>query len=111
MTATESLKKVSIDTTMYTDPSFDTWGGGSVKKIETGGMQTKQEQALHINALEFLGAKLGPPSFFKDNKDIKQIRVMMDNNTAVAYINNLGRGGGGGGGGVGQSSLICVKQL
>ena len=38
MTATESLKKVSIDTTMYTDPSFDTWGGGSVKKIETGGM-------------------------------------------------------------------------
>ena len=96
MTATKSLKKVSIDTTMYTDPSFDAWGGDSVKKIETGGMQTKQEQALHINALEFLGAKLGPPSFFKDNKDIKQIRVMMDNNTAVAYINNLGRKGGGG---------------
>ena len=32
----------------------------------------------------------------------------MDNNTAVAYIDNLGGGGGGGGG---QASLICVKQL
>ena len=53
-------------------------------------MWTKQEQVLRINALELLGAKLGLFSFFKDNKDIKHIRVMMDNNTAVAYINNMG---------------------
>ena len=34
-------------------------GGGEVcEKSETGGMWTKQEQALHINALELLGAKL-----------------------------------------------------
>ena len=36
-----------------------------------------------------LGAKLGLLSFLKNNKDIKHIRVMMDNNTAVAYINNM----------------------
>ena len=53
-------------------------------------MWIKQEQALHINALQLLGAKLVLLSFFKDNKDIKQIRVMMDNNTAVPYINNMG---------------------
>ena len=51
-------------------------------------MWTKQEQALHISALELLGAKLGLFSFFKDKKDI--IRVIMDNNTVVSYINNMG---------------------
>ena len=53
-------------------------------------MWTKQQQALHINTLELLGAKLWLFSFFKDNKDIiKHIRVIMDNSTAVAYINNM----------------------
>ena len=89
MTATKSLKKLPIDTTIYTDASLDGWGA-VCEKSETGGMWTKQEQALHINALELLGAKLGLFSFFKDNKDIKHIRVMMENNTAVAYINNMG---------------------
>ena len=53
-------------------------------------MWTKQEQALHINALKLLGAKLGLFSFFKCNKYIKHIRIMMDNTTALAYINNMG---------------------
>ena len=70
------------------------------KKSESGGMWTKQEQALHINALELLGAKLGLFSFFKDKKDIKHIRVMMDNNTAAAYIITWG-----------ELGLICVMIL
>ena len=45
---------------------------------------------MHINAPELVGAKLGLLRFFKDNKDTKLIRVMMDNNTAVAYIDNMG---------------------
>ena len=45
---------------------------------------------MDINTVELLGAKLGLLSFFKDNKDIKHIRVMVDNNTSVAYINNMG---------------------
>ena len=87
MTATISFKKLSIDT-ICTDASLNGWGA-VCEKSETGGMWTKQKQALHINALELLGAKLGLFSFFKDNKDIKHIRVMMDNNTAVAYIINM----------------------
>ena len=64
-------------------------GGGAVcEKSETGGMWTKQEQALHI-VPKLLGAKLWLFSFFKDNKDIKHIRVMMVN-TAAAYINYMG---------------------
>ena len=89
MTATKSLKKLPIDTIIYADASLEGWGA-VCEKSETGVMWTKQEQALHINSLELLRAKLGLLSFFKDNKDIKHIRVMMDNNTAVAFINNMG---------------------
>ena len=89
MTATKSLKMPPIDTTICNDANFDGWGS-VCEKSDTGGMWTKQEQALHINTLEILGAKLGLFSFVKDNKDIKYIRVMMDNNTTVAYTNNNG---------------------
>ena len=57
MTATKGLKKVPIDTTIYTDASLDRWGT-FWEKSQTGGISTKQEQALHINILELLGAKL-----------------------------------------------------
>ena len=89
MTATKSFKKLSIDTTIYIDKSPDTWRA-VCKKSETRGMWTKQKQALHTNALDLLGAKLGLLNFFKDNKDIKHIRVMIDSNAAVAFINNMG---------------------
>ena len=49
-------------------------------------MWTKEEQALHINALELLGTKLGLLSFFKDKKDIKHIRVMTDNKQDIKHI-------------------------
>ena len=64
MTATKRLKKLPTDTTIYTDASLDDWGAFCAKS-ETGGMQTKQEQALHINALEFLGTKQGFLIFFQ----------------------------------------------
>ena len=99
MTATKSSKKLPIDITIYSDTSLEGWGV-VCEKPETGGMWTKQDQALQINALELLRAKIGLPSFFKDNKDIKHIRVMMDNNKAVPYINNMG-----------ELDLICVMIL
>ena len=69
------MKKLPIDTTIYTDASLEGWGQ-FCEKSETRGMWTKQEQALHINTLECFGAKLGLLSFFKDNKDFKHIRVI-----------------------------------
>ena len=82
MTAAKSLKKLPIYTTMYTDASLQGWVA-VCEKSETVGMWTKQEQALHINAIELLGVEIGLLSFFKDNKDIRHIRFMMDNNTEV----------------------------
>ena len=98
ITATKTLKKLPIDTAIYTDANLDGWGA-VCEKSETGGMSIKQEQALHIT-LELLGAKLALFIFFKDNKDIKHIRVIMENNIAVAYINNMG-----------ELDLICVMIL
>ena len=65
---------------MYTDASLQGWVA-VCEKSETVGMWTKQEQAL--NAIELLGVEIGLLSFFKDNKDIRHIRFMMDNNTEV----------------------------
>ena len=50
----------------------------------------EQEQELNINVFELLGAKLGLLSSFKDNTDIKHIRVMMDDNKAVVSVNIMG---------------------
>ena len=64
MTATKSLKKLPVDTTIYTDASLKSWGA-VCEQSEAGGMWTKQDQALHINALELLAAKLRLLSFFQ----------------------------------------------
>ena len=58
MTATKTLKKLPIDATIYTDASLDDWRT-VCETSETAGMRNKQEETLHINALELLGAKLG----------------------------------------------------
>ena len=42
MTATKNLKKLPIDTIMYTDASLEGWGA-VCEKSETGDMWTKQE--------------------------------------------------------------------
>ena len=52
MTGTTTVKKLSIDTTTYTDASLDGWGA-VCEKSETGGMWAKQEQALHTMLLNF----------------------------------------------------------
>ena len=38
MTATKNLKKLPIDTTIYTDASLDGWGGAVCEKSETAGI-------------------------------------------------------------------------
>ena len=79
------MKEPPVDTTISLMQFLV--AGGSLQKISD--MQTKQEQASHINALELLGGKLRLLGFFKDNKKIKLVRVM-DNNSTVANINYMG---------------------
>ena len=72
---------------IYTNASLDGWGQSLT--IWNRRHVNQKEQGLHIKAIQLLGAKLGLLSFFKDNANIKHIRIMMENNTAVAYINNM----------------------
>lgn len=48
-----------------------------------------EEQKLHINCLELLGAFLAFKCFFKDKRSI-HVLLKMDNTSAIAYINNMG---------------------
>ena len=86
MTATKSLKKLPIETAIYIDASLEGWGEGQfVKNLrqEACGLNKSRHYTLMLSNFQELNYSLG-------NKDIKHIRIMMDNNTAVAYINNMG---------------------
>ena len=53
------------------------------------GPSSRQEKILHINCLELLAATLPVKTFLK-NQENKRIVLLLDNQTAVVYINNLG---------------------
>ena len=57
------------------------------EKISTGGQWAEWEQEIHINILELKAALFGIKSLAKG---FSHIRLMIDNTTAVAYINKMG---------------------
>ena len=70
------------------DASLQGWGA-VCNGTRTGGPWSQLEQQMHINCLELLAATLAVKSFVKDQKGIS-VLLQLDNQTAVAYINNLG---------------------
>ena len=70
------------------DASLVGWGA-SCRGILTGG-PWPQEEKYHINCLELLAATLAVKSFVKDQQN-KAMLLLIDNQTAVAYVNSLGR--------------------
>lgn len=89
ITVTKSLNTTPADSTIYTEK--DLHGLGTVfGKYEIGEIWTEQETYGQNNFLKFEGATLECFSFFKENVDIKLIRVMIDNDTVVAYIDCIG---------------------
>ena len=73
---------------IYTDASLEGWG--AVRDSQrTGGMWSDKESSKHINELELLAVHFGLKALCNDVFD-KSIKVMTDNSTAVACINNKG---------------------
>ena len=70
------------------DASLQGWGA-VCNSTRTGGPWSQEEQEMHINCLELLAATLAVQSFLKDQADVS-VLLQLDNQTAVAYINNLG---------------------
>ena len=99
--ASRSLIVLPIDYTIYTDASKLGWGAKDHIQ-STGGQWTSDEIIKHINVLELKAAFFGI-SALKDKK-YKHARIMIDNTTAVAYINKMG-------GTVSQECNEIAKQI
>lgn len=74
--------------TIYSDVSTQGWGA-ACNNTRTGGPWTAQERRNHINYLELKAVFLGLQTFAAELRD-QHIRLMMDNTTAVAYLNHKG---------------------
>ena len=81
------IKATNVDKIIYTDASKAGWGISSENETN-GGRWEPQEKELHINVLELKAIGIGIKSFYKTEH--KHLRLMSDNATAIAYINNMG---------------------
>ena len=78
-----------IDYTIHTDASNLGWGACDDIEVSNG-RWSEEEQEMHINCLELLAIKFALMSFVPLHPNIKHIRVMSDNTTAISYINKQG---------------------
>lgn len=80
---------------VFTDASDLGWGG-CVRRYTTNGRWTSEESCLHINAKELKAILFTLQSFACLLKGC-HVKVMCDNTTAIAYVNEMG----------GTKSLVC----
>jgi len=80
----------SPDLVLTSDASNLGWGT-TCQGQNTGGVWSKEESALHINAKELLAAFLAIQTFVKQQLQFT-IHIKIDNMSAVAYINKMGGG-------------------
>jgi hypothetical protein len=57
--------------------------------VRTGGPWSFEEKRLHINCLEHLASSLAIRTFTK-SRACAHVKLLMDNASAVAYINKMG---------------------
>lgn len=77
------------DLIIETDASRKGWGAFCMG-VSSGGQWSTQEQMLHIICLELLAGAFAFKIFAR-NKAQMRIRLLMDNVSAVYYINKMGR--------------------
>ena len=77
-----------VDATLYSDASLQGWGAVMNDK-STGGRWLPTESEHHINYLELLAAFFALQCFHSSLSG-KHVKIMIDNTSAVAQINNMG---------------------
>ena len=89
-TQKRDILKPNPELIMTCDASGSGWGA-TVKdtSLATGGRWKDNEASWHINYLELLSAYFALKSFCKSKKPI-HIQILMDNTTAISYINAMG---------------------
>lgn len=96
-TATNPVGHGHPNMVIESDASHLGWGA-VCNGVSTGGRWTTVETQQHINLLEMQAAFFAIKTFCTDSNP-KHVRIMIDNTTAVAYINNMG----------GSHSFLCNK--
>ena len=86
--AVRNLDQKPIDYIIFTDASEKGWGATD-NAISIGGPWDKSELGLHINILEMKAVELSMLALLK-NREVANVQLMIDNTTAIAYINNMG---------------------
>ena len=76
------------DITIYSDASLSGWGG-VCNGITARGMWSHIEKQYHINYLEIFACFLVIKSLCSSKSNV-HIRCMIDNTTAIAYVNKMG---------------------
>lgn len=84
----KSLEELKPDLTIYSDASLKGWGAAMNEAYASGPWETEHE-SKHINELELMAAFNALKSFAKHASNVT-IHLMLDNATAVAYINKCG---------------------
>ena len=84
-----------IDFQLETDASLEGWG--ATDYCTPIGGRWDNPMGHSINYFEMMAVLLAIKAYVKTNHEIKHIRVLSDNMTAVSYINNMG----------GSTSYIC----
>ena len=73
---------------IYSDASLSGWGG-VLNDVSTEGLFLEQEETNHINYLEILACFITLQTFCSSLRAC-HIKAMIDNTTAISYINNMG---------------------
>ena len=76
------------DFVIESDASLTGWGA-ALQETRTGGPWSWEEKRQHINCLEIMAAHLAIMSFLKYQRNVT-VLMLIDNTTAVSYINHLG---------------------
>ena len=84
----KSLVLTEPDIVLELDASRTGWGA-SCQGTRTGGPWSLEEKKLHINCLELMATFLALRTFLRSHP-VSHVHLRMDNQTAVAYINNMG---------------------
>jgi len=74
--------------TIESDASLLGWGA-HCSGVSTEGLWSPEERCRHINCLELMGASLAVKTFAKDRENLN-VRLRMDNTTAIAHVNRMG---------------------
>ena len=82
------LLRKKDDLLIETDASNLGWGA-CCHGVRTGGIWSHRGRLQHINCLELMAGGFAIKSFCKNRASI-QVRLLMDNTTAIAYINRMG---------------------